>query len=91
MHIKIGTLTPSLDSEPVVGNVYSVSGGRGMAAGHMYVIASITEEGTCVCLTISRSGQIVGGTQYGRSYMRERCPIAYVEGLDNLELMMRSL
>lgn len=69
--------------EPCVGNVYAVRGGRGAQAGHMAVIVSINEH-NCTTLTITSSGDVVGGSNYGVHYYRDKCPIAFCHGLDDL-------
>lgn len=84
-----------------VGNVYPVKGGRGLRHGHMMVLIAVTKANDCQCrdhraetglmLTIDKDGNPVGVTQYGMHYLDEQSPIAFVEGLDNIELTMRSL
>jgi len=91
MKINIQTDVVLPEDEPRIGNVYPMKGGYGVRDGHMYVIVSITQENTAICLQISKHGDIVGATRYGIHVFRDRAPIAFVEGLDELELPMRSI
>lgn len=83
--------------EPVrVGNVYSVKGGRGSRLKHMFVLFAITEEmpyegSRCLMLTIDKDGNPVGVTQYAMHYVNDLSPIAFVDGLEDLTFVMRSL
>jgi hypothetical protein len=91
MHIQINTDT-NVPCQPVrEGNVYPVSGGRGMKNGHMNIVIAITNERLCLCLTVNREGDPVGVTQYCIRYLEERLPIAFVEGLEGFQLVMRSI
>lgn len=80
-----------------VGNVYPVKGGRGLRHGHMQVLIAITEPADCyngrqgLLLVITKDGKPVGVNSYGIHYIEDLCPIAFVEGLDDLTLIMRSL
>lgn len=73
-----------------VGNVYPTKGGYGARKGHMFVVAAINE-GIATCLTVDKEGNIVGATIYGCHVFEDRTLIAYVEGLEDLELIMRSI
>jgi len=83
--------------DPVrVGNVYPVKGGRGLKQGHLQVVIAITESReyhgqSALLLVTTKDGKPVGVNSYGLSYVEELCPVAFVEGLDNLTLVMRSL
>ena len=100
MKIEIA-LTDFSPHEPVrVGNVYSVKGGRGSRLKHMFVLFAITEslndkfdcrEEQCLMLCIDKDGNPVGVTQYAMHYVNDLCPIAFVDGLEDLTLIMRSL
>lgn len=97
MRIHIETSNTLPDNEPIVGNVYAVKGGRGMARGNMNVLVAIYKPqeayqgDTAVMLTITKEGVICGSTTYAMHYVRDLSPIAFVEGLDQIDLVMRSL
>lgn len=80
-----------------VGNVYPVKGGRGLRDGHMMVLIAVTDPkeqwrgSSGLMLVIDKEGNAQGVTSYGMSRVEELQPIAYVEGLDRIELTMRSL
>ena len=79
-----------------IGNVYLVKGGRGMAKGHMHVLIAMTEPReyagiSCIMLTVDKDGKPVGSTNYALHYVEDLQPIAFVEGLEDLTLVMRSL
>ena len=78
-------------SQPVVGNVYSCNGGYGRKAGHAMVLLAITEKQTALLLVIDKDGNPVGVTSYGLRAIEERAPVAFVRGLDSLDLTMESL
>ena len=69
--------------EPCVGNVYPIRGGRGASSGHMSVIVSING-GKCTTLTVNSEGDVVSGSNYGIHYYRDKCPIAFCRGLEEL-------
>jgi hypothetical protein len=79
------------------GNVYAVKGGRGLRDGNMQVLLAITtpkEEwrgAMGLLLVINKQGEPVGVNSYGMHYIEELQPIAFVEGLDDLTLIMRSI
>lgn len=97
MRIHVETSNTFPDEPPRVGNVYPVKGGRGMAKGNMYVLIAIYEPQdpytgtTCIMLAITKEGIICGSTTYAMHYVRDLSPIAFVEGLDQIDLTMRSL
>lgn len=78
-------------SQPVVGNVYGISGGYGRKAGHAMVLLSITEKGSALMLVIDKDGNPIGVTSYGIHAIEERAPIAYVRGLGDLAFDMEPL
>lgn len=67
--------------------------------GHMFVVVAITELKDQFCsrgtvatyITVNKEGEIIGGGSYGADYLEDKAPIAYVEGLEDLTLPMRSL
>jgi hypothetical protein len=73
-----------------VGNCYNVRGGRGAKLGHIFVVVAITD-GLCTCLVVNKEGDIVGGTNYYSSYFEDKIPIAFAEGIDEINLRMTSL
>lgn len=93
--IEVGEFGPF---EPArVGNVYPIKGGRGLRDGHMQVLVAITEpkeqwQGpAALMLVIDKEGKPRGVNSYGIHYINELCPIAFVEGLEEMNLTMRSL
>lgn len=78
-------------SQPMIGNVYAISGGYGRKAGHSMVLLAITEKDTALLLVIDRQGNPVGVTSYGVHAIEERAPIAYVPGLEELTFDMQPL
>lgn len=94
INVEGGTLPPSY--APRVGNVYPARGGRAGNRNHLYVVLAITEPSgmfgpTCLCLTVTREGNPVGVTQYGAHYLENLEPVAFVDGLEDLDLTMRPL
>jgi hypothetical protein len=77
--------------QPTVGNVYPISGGYGRKAGHVMVLLAITKNNGALMLIIDREGDPVGVTSYGLHAIEERCPVAFVPGLEDLSLMMEPL
>lgn len=78
-------------SQPVVGNVYACGGGYGRKAGHAMVLLAITEKGYALMLVIDKDGNPVGVTSYGLHAIEDRSPVAFVRGLDALDLTMEAL
>ena len=78
-------------SQPVVGNVYGINGGYGRKAGHAMVLIAITPSQGALMLVIDKEGQPIGVTSYGIHAIEERAPIAFVRGLDDLNLTMEPL
>ena len=78
-------------------NVYAVKGGRGLRDGNMQVLLAITtpKEEWCgamgLLLVINKQGDPVGVNSYGMHYIEDLQPIAFVEGLEDLTLIMRSI
>ena len=84
--------------EDMVGNVYQVRGGRGARLGHMHVIVAAYRYNECSCvdegfatLTLDREGSIVGANTYARHYFLDKLPIAKCDGIEQVELVVRSL
>jgi hypothetical protein len=83
--------------EPTVGMVYPVCGGRGMKNGHLMVLLAIREPQGCyetraaLMLVIRKDGSPFNVTDYGLHYLENKLPIAFVDGLGDLDLTMRSL
>lgn len=78
-------------SQPVVGNVYACNGGYGRKAGHSMVLLAITARQSALLLVIDKDGEPVGVTSYGLHAIEERAPIAFVRGLDQIDLTMEPL
>lgn len=95
INIEVGDFGPY---EPArIGNVYPIKGGRGLRDGHMQVLLAITEpkEGwqgpAALLLVIDKGGKPVGVNSYGMHAIENMQPIAFVDGLDEMTLTMRSL
>lgn len=99
MKARIETDEPLVSlPEDMVGNVYQVRGGKGARLGHMHVIVSAYSYGDrwesgqgFATLTIDREGNIVGGNGYAQHYFMDKMPIAKCDGIDEVELVVRSL
>ena len=99
MKIDIATNVPIPQSGPdMVGNVYPVRGGFGARNGHMHVIIAHYDkvqggcryQGYCT-VTVDCDGEIVGANSYACHYFDDKAPMAKVDGLDEVALVMRSL
>ena len=99
MKIDIATNVPIPQSGPdMVGNVYPVRGGFGARNGHMHVIIAHYDKvaggcrysGYCT-VTVDCDGEIVGANSYAFHYFDDKVPMAKVEGLEEVPLVMRSL
>ncbi len=84
--------------EDMIGNVYQVRGGFGARNGHMHVIIAATQKisrglshSGYTTVTVDCDGDIIGANHYACHYFDEKVPIAKVDGLENLSLLMRSL
>ena len=99
MKIDIQTDVPIPNSGPdMVGNVYPVRGGFGARNGHMHVIISHYDkvQGCCqysgyCTVTVDCDGEIVGANSYALHYFDSKVPMAKVDGLEEVALVMRSL
>lgn len=97
MQIDIATIGANPNDEVRVGNVYNVRGGRGLRYGHMMIVIAIVDpqdryDGRSVLLlTVTKEGKPVGVTQYALHYLEDKCPIAFCEGIDQIQLTIRSL
>ena len=78
-------------SQPVIGNVYGINGGYGRKAGHAMVLIAVTPTQSALLLVIDKEGNPIGVTSYGLHAIEERAPIAFVRGLDGLNLTMEPL
>jgi len=78
-------------SQPVIGNVYAIGGGYGRREGHCMVLIATTKKQSCLMLVIDKEGDPVGVTSYGLHALEERAPIAFVRGLDDLNLTMEPI
>lgn len=99
MKVSIETDTPLAPCpEDMVGNVYQVRGGTGARHGHVHVIISAYDKKIgCyhhqgyVTITVDRDGDIVGGNSYAQHYFNDKVPIARCDGLESVQLVVRSL
>lgn len=89
--MKINVTDLPVFSQPVVGNVYAISGGYGRSAGHAMVLLAITKKDSALLLVIDREGDPVGVTSFGLHSIEQRTPIAFVPGLDELNLTMEAI
>jgi hypothetical protein len=98
--VKIDIQTSEIGppGEPArVGFVYPIKGGRGIRYGHMQVLIAITEPreqwlgAMGLMLVINKEGKPVGVNSYGMHYIEDLQPIAFVEGIEELTLIMRSI
>lgn len=95
--MKINVTELPTFSQPVVGNVYGCNGGYGRKAGHAMVLIAITPDmgvirgQSALMLVINKDGDPIGVTSYGVHAIEERAPIAFVRGLDQLDLTMEPL
>lgn len=97
MHISLSFEDASPITETRIGNVYHVRGGRGLRDGHLNIIIAITEpkdrfQGRmALCLTVDKDGDPRGVTSYGLHYFEDKMPIAFCEGVEDINLIVRSL
>lgn len=95
INIEVGDFGPYDPAR--VGNVYPIKGGRGLRDGHMQVLIAITKpkenwNGPAgLLLVIDKEGNPQGVNSYGMHAVENMQPIAFVDGLDALNLTMRSL
>lgn len=94
INIETGNFGPYDPAQ--VGNVYAVKGGRGLRDGHMQILFAITERRdyngpSGLMMVVNKKGELVGVNSYGMHYIEDLQPIAFVEGLDQIVLTMRSL
>lgn len=91
--MRVNILTDRIDpfDDPRPGNVYPIAGGYGRKAGHMMILLHTTEAGRCLFLIVDREGKPHGVTQYGEHAIRDRAPIAFVDGVEDMEFEMRSI
>lgn len=81
---------------PQVGNVYTRRGGRAAARGEMAIIISIVpaqphEGEKAVMLFVDKQGQVTGADTYNLSYWEDKVPIAIAEGIQDLDIVIKSL
>ena len=55
------------------------------------IIDAITEKQSALMLVIDKDGNPVGVTSYGLHAIEERAPVAFVPGLDRMDLTMEPL
>lgn len=95
VHIETDNTLPCAPAR--VGNVYAVKGGRGMRDKSMNILIAITEPRDSytgrsgLMLTVNREGQPVGVTSYAMHYVEDLSPIAFVDGIEDIDLTMRSI
>lgn len=90
MKIDVINLSAPIN-EVRIGNVYPIAGGWGRKQGHVMVLLGISAQNTCLFLVIDKEGNLVDVTKFGYHVIEERCPIAYVDGIDTAVLIMRGL
>jgi len=89
--MKVNVTDMPTFSQPVVGNVYAIGGGYGRKAGHSMILLAITDKQSALMVIIDKDGNPIGVTSYGIHYIEERAPIAFVRGLEELNLQMEPL
>jgi hypothetical protein len=94
IHMQADQLGPY--DPPRVGNVYPVKGGRGLKNGHLQILLAITDPREYVgasglLLVITKDGKPVGVNSYGMHYIEDLCPVAFCEGIEDLDLTIRSI
>jgi hypothetical protein len=95
--VKINVLTGVLPASPDVrvGNVYPKRGGRVGKGTHFLLMAMSPCHPiygvTCLFFNIDNDGNPVGVTQYGLHYVETMEPVAFVDGLEDLDLTMRPI
>lgn len=95
INIEVGDFGPYEAAR--VGNVYPVRGGRGLRDGHMQILLAITKNKEAwqgqsgLMLVIDKGGEPVGINSYGMHAVENMQPIAFVDGLEEMNLTMRSL
>lgn len=94
INIEVGDFGPF--DQARIGNVYPIRGGRGLRDGHMQVLIAITKQRdysgpSGLLLVINKEGEPVGINSYGMHVIENQQPIAFVEGLEGMNLTMRSL
>lgn len=91
MKVKIDLARP-LPKAYEVGNVYRCRGGRALRDGNYWVLLAYDDQRrSCVLLMVDTEGNIVGADTRALHCIEDQVPIAYVEGLEDLELIMRSV
>lgn len=97
MKVHIETDNFSADAPLRVGNVYPVRGGKGLRDGNMMVVIAVTEPRGCcdgrmaLMLVIDKHGNPVSVDKYGAHVFEDRAPIAFAEGVESIELFIRSI
>lgn len=89
IHIELTGAQQDL-MEVRVGNVYQVRGGTGARYGYMNIIFA-SDGAMATVLTVTAKGEITGATRYGLHYFEDKIPIAFVDGIEDIDLTMRSL
>lgn len=95
INIEVGDFGPYEPARP--GNVYPVKGGRGLRDGHMMILLAVTDPkeqwrgSSGLMLVIDKQGNPTGVSSYGMSRVEELQPIAFVEGIEDMQFTMRSL
>ena len=95
INININADMSPIETRP--GNVYQVRGGRGARVGHMMVLLAVTEPKDCysgrsaLMLVIDKDGEPVGCTSYGLHYFDDKMPIAFADGVEDIDLRVRPL
>jgi hypothetical protein len=94
INIEVGDFGPYEGAR--VGNVYPIRGGRGLRDGHMQVLIAVARQRdysgpSGLLLVITKEGEPIGVNSYGMHAIENMQPIAFVEGLEEMTLTMRSL
>lgn len=89
--MKINIETSITYQNGCVGNVYSIRGGSGARLGHMQVLIAITKANDGLFIVINSDGDLIGVNKYGMHVVNDWAPVAFVNGIADLELVMVSL
>lgn len=89
--MKVSIETNIVFQNGCVGNAYPIRGGSGARLGHMQVLIAITKSNDGLFIVINNEGDLIGVSKYGMHVVNDWAPVAFVNGIADLELVMVSL